>query len=136
MRDGLGIDRVACATDVKAATLAELRWGALRGADPGVFLNARHRPRRRASPSAAACSTGANGAAGEIGYAARAATARRADGGPLEERVGGRALGERGGARSAAAVSARADAGDRSAARLVDEALDELAVHVANLADR
>ncbi|HWI74385.1 MAG TPA: ROK family protein, partial [Baekduia sp.] len=40
----------------------------------------------------------------------------------------------RGGAASAAEVFARADAGDAAAERLVDAALDELAVHVANLA--
>jgi glucokinase len=129
LREGLGTDRVACATDVKAATLAELRWGALRGADPGVFLNV-------GTGLAAGIAVGgrvldgANGAAGEIGYALRGA----AGDGVLEEAVGGRAIGERGGAASAAAVFARADAGDPEAARLVDAALDELAVHVANLA--
>jgi glucokinase len=129
LRDGLGTDRVACATDVKAATLAELRWGALRGADPGVFLNV-------GTGLAAGIAVGgrvldgANGAAGEIGYALRGA----AGDGALEEAVGGRAIGERGGAASAAAVFAAADAGDLDAERLIGEALDELAVHVANLA--
>jgi glucokinase len=129
LRDGLRTDRVVCATDVKAATLAELRWGALRGADPGVFLNL-------GTGLAAGIAIGgrvlhgANGAAGEIGYALRGA-----DGdGVLEEAVGGRAIGERAGAPSAAAVFARADAGDAEAAALLDAALDELAVHVANLA--
>lgn len=129
LRDGLEVERVVCATDVKAATLAELRWGALRGADPGVFLNL-------GTGLAAGIAIGgrvlggANGAAGEIGYALRGA----AGDGVLEEAVGGRAIGERGGAPSAAEVFARADAGDADAERLVAAALDELAVHVANLA--
>lgn len=129
LREGLEVERVVCATDVKAATLAELRWGALRDADPGVFVNV-------GTGLAAGIAVGgrvlagANGAAGEIGYALRGASGD----GPLEEAVGGRAIGERGGAPSAADVFARADAGDPEAARLVDSALDELAVHVANLA--
>ena len=35
LRDGLQIDSVAVGNDVKAAALAEARWGSLRGADPG-----------------------------------------------------------------------------------------------------
>jgi glucokinase len=129
LRAGLGLDAVVTATDVKAATLAEVRWGALRGADPGVFLNL-------GTGLAAGIAiggrvlTGAHGAAGEIGYALRGAHGD----GPLEEAVGGRAIGERFGAGSAAEVFARADAGDPEATILVDGALDELAVHVANLA--
>jgi len=129
LRAGLGVARVVCATDVKAATLAELRWGALRGADPGVFLNLGTGLGAGIAIGGRVLS-GANGAAGEIGYALRGA----AGDGVLEEAVGGRAIGERGGARSAAEVFARADAGDDAAERLLDEALDELAVHVANLA--
>ena len=129
LRDGLGIQAVVTATDVKAATLAELRWGALQGADPGVFLNL-------GTGLAAGIAiggqvlAGAHGAAGEIGYALRGA----AGDGPLEEAVGGRALGERLGAASAADAFARAESGDPGAIALVDAALDELAVHVANLA--
>jgi glucokinase len=128
LREGLETEHVVCATDVKAATLAELRWGALRDADPGVFVNV-------GTGLAAGVAVGgrilagANGAAGEIGYALRGAAGE----GPLEEAVGGRAIGERGDAESAAEVFARADAGDADAQRLVDDALDELAVHVANL---
>lgn len=131
LRDGLGVEHVTCATDVKAATLAELRWGALRDADPGVFVNL-------GTGLAAGIAVGgrvlngANGAAGEIGYALRGAAVD----GPavLEEAVGGRAIGERGNAPSAADVFARAAAGEADAERLIADALDELAVHVANLA--
>ena len=81
---------------------------------------------------------GANGAAGEIGYALRgpADETGAADGrAPLEEFVGGRAIGERGSRLLGATVSA-ADvfASDDAAARaLIDETLAELATHVANL---
>jgi glucokinase len=140
LRDGLELGCVVCETDVKAATLAEARWGALRDADPGVFLSV-------GTGLAAGIVVGgqvlhgANGAAGEIGYALRgvgddasAATGRAS----LEEHVGGRALGERasrllGEELSAADVLARADT-DLDARMLVDETLGELAVHVANLA--
>jgi len=140
LREGLDLATVVCETDVKAATLAEARWGALRGADPGVFLSV-------GTGLAAGIVVGgqvlhgANGAAGEIGYALRgvgddasAATGRAS----LEEHVGGRALGERasrllGEELSAADVLARAET-DLDARMLVDETLGELAVHVANLA--
>jgi glucokinase len=140
LRERLGIDPVVVATDVKAAALAEVRWGALADADPGVFLNL-------GTGLAAAVVvggrvlSGANGAAGEIGYALRGlhddlgAPDGRA---PLEEHVGGRALGERAGRElgarlDAAALFARAEE-DLEARLLLDEALGELAVHVANLA--
>jgi glucokinase len=141
LRDGLELDTVVTETDVKAATLAEARWGALAGADPGVFLNL-------GTGLAAGVVVGgrilhgANGAAGEIGYALRGVhdDTGAADGhAPLEEYAGGRALGERGtrllgGAPlSAADVIARAET-DLDARMLVDETFAELAVHVANLA--
>src|SRR3954470_23233046 len=87
LRDGLGLEDVVCATDVKAATLAELRWGALSDADPGVFLSL-------GTGLAAGIVIrgrvlgGANGAAGEIGYALRGVhdDGGAADGrAPLEE---------------------------------------------------
>jgi glucokinase len=140
LRDGLELETVVTETDVKAATLAEARWGALRDADPGVFLSL-------GTGLAAGLVVGgrvvhgANGAAGEIGYALRGVgdDAAAADGrASLEEHVGGRALGERGSrllgeSLSAADVLARA-ATDLEARMLVDETLAELAVHVANLA--
>jgi glucokinase len=140
LREGLDLATVVTETDVKAAALAESRWGALRGADPGVFLSL-------GTGLAAGVVVGgrvlhgANGAAGEIGYALRGvgddagASNGRA---PLEEYAGGRALGERGsrllGAPlTAAEVLARAE-DDLDARMLVDETFAELAVHVANLA--
>jgi glucokinase len=140
LREGLDLPTVVTETDVKAAALAESRWGALRGADPGVFLSL-------GTGLAAGVVVGgrvlhgANGAAGEIGYALRGVhdDSGAADGrAPLEEYAGGRALGERGsrllGATlSAAEVLDRAEE-DLEARMLVAETLAELAVHVANLA--
>jgi predicted NBD/HSP70 family sugar kinase len=131
---------VAVGNDVKAAGLAELRWGALVGADPAVFLSL-------GTGIAAAIAVGgrvlagANGAAGEIGYNLRGAgdTASFASGSaPLEEAVGGRGLGTRASERLGRPVSAAAlfalSRGDSVAKDLVSEALDELSIHVANLA--
>lgn len=138
LRDGLGLDTVASTNDVKAAGLAEARWGALRDADPGIFLNL-------GTGIAAAILVGgrvlegAHGAAGEIGYLLRgvADTAGVASGrAPLEEYAAGGGLARRGaellgGAPTAADLFASTDPRAR---QLVTEALDQLAVHVANLA--
>jgi len=141
LRDGLGVDHVVCETDVKAATLAEARWGALRGADPGVFLNV-GTGLGAGIVVGGRVLHGANGAAGEIGYALRGPGDDHGavDGhAPLEEYAGGRALGERasallGAELSAADVLARAQEGDHDARAIVAETLAELAVGVANLA--
>jgi glucokinase len=131
---------VAVGTDVKAAALAEARWGALAGADPAVFLSL-------GTGIAAAIVVGgqvlggANGAAGEIGYNLRgtADTASFATGSaPLEEAVGGRGLGRRAGERLGRPVTAAEvfdlARDDAVAEVLVSEVLDELSMHVANLA--
>jgi glucokinase len=129
---------VAVGTDAKAAGLAEYTWGVLGEADPAVYLSL-------GTGLAAAILIGgrvlggANGAAGEFGYnlRGRASAEAFASGvAPLEEAVGGVGLGRRatalfGAPTSAAQVFASADP---AAAALVDEAMDELAVHVANLA--
>lgn len=127
LREGLGVD-VVTQTDVKAATRAEATWGALVDADPGIFVNL-------GTGLAAGIVvgdtilSGANGAAGEIGYNLRSAAEPHA----LEDHAGGRAIGERGGS-SAADVFERARSGDQDAQQLVADALDELSLHVANLA--
>ncbi len=135
--------QVRMATDVKAAAAAEYRWGALRGCDPGVYLNL-------GTGLAAAIVAGGQvlngnaGAAGEIGYNLRAiadvglALGQRV---PLEDAVSGLGL--------ARQVSARGLAGARalSAADVFDTGLDdpdladlatgfvaELAFHLVNLA--
>ncbi len=130
--------RSAVGTDVKAAAVAELRWGSLRGADPAILLIL-------GTGIAAAIVAGgqvihgANGAAGEIGYSLRGAceTTGVAEGhAPLEEFAGGRAIGERatellGEPMTAAGVF---DHPDPRARELLDAALDALAVQVANMA--
>lgn len=130
----------AVGTDAKAAALAEWRWGALAGADPGVFLTV-------GTGLAAAILIGgrvipgANGASGEIGYNLRGVTDHggyAAGSASLEEAVAGRGLGERASAllgrpSTAAELFTLADR-DPAARTLLADALDELAVHVANLA--
>ncbi len=138
VRDGLAMQRVAVGTDAKASAAAEFRWGSLQGADPAIFLSL------GTGVSVALIAggkvlTGAHGACGEIGYSLRGVTDEEgfAHGhAPLEEAVGGRAIGERGSKLlgsnlSAAEVFESTDAHARS---LVDQALDELALHVSNIA--
>ena len=137
MQAGLHIPTMV-GNDVKAAAMAEGLWGALKGADPAVYLSL-------GTGIAAALViggrvvTGAHGASGEIGYNLRSVldTSGAAHGrAPLEEAIGGRFLGERaslllGESLSAAELFARSDIGARL---LVDEMLTELATHIANLA--
>jgi glucokinase len=140
--------QIRMATDAKAAALAEVRWGALAGCDPAVYLNL-------GTGLAAAVVvggqvvTGINGAAGEIGYNLRSV----ADVGLaldqrvlLEHKVSGQGLGERaadregarGGAQAGQPLSAAdvfaAAATDRELDGLVDDFADELAFHLVNLA--
>ena len=138
MRADLHIATVVAANDVKAAAMAEVLWGALKGADPAVYLSL-------GTGIAAAIViggrvvTGAHGASGEIGYNLRSVldTSGAAQGrAPLEEAIGGRFIGERGSILLGETLSA-ADVFDHSDIRarfLVDETLTELATHVANLA--
>jgi glucokinase len=138
VRAGLGVDRVAVRNDVKAAAEAEGRWGALRGADPAVFLSL-------GTGIAAAIVAGghvlegAHGGSGELAYVLSGTdeeAAFAAGHAPLEERAGGRFVGERASAVAGRALTAaEAFASDEPrVAALVDATLDELAVHVANLA--
>ena len=138
MRERFAPAPATVGTDVKAAALAELRWGRLRGADPAILLIL-------GTGIAAAIVVdgkvlhGANGAAGEIGYSIRCGdgNAAAADGrAPLEEFAGGRAIGDRATALLGTPVTA-ADVFEHSDARaseLLESALDALAVQVANMA--
>src|SRR5204862_1243353 len=137
LREGLDTPSVAVGNDVNAAALAEARWGELRDADPGLFVSL-------GTGIAAGIVIdgrvlqGAHGAAGEIGYSLRRPTddATFAQGhAPLEEFVGGRAIGERAGRLVGGELTA-ADAfghGDLQAS-FIEEILAELGMHVANLA--
>jgi glucokinase len=128
-----------CATDVKAATLAEARWGNLRGVHSGIHLNL-------GTGIAVGILIdsrvhgGAHGAAGEIGYNLRSSRGKVGphDGhAPLEEVVGGRAIGTRGrefgGTGDAGSVFTLAGTDPRVDAFLA-ETLTELALHLANTA--
>jgi glucokinase len=131
---------VRLATDVKAAAMAEVRWGALQGCDPALYLNL-------GTGLAAAIVVngtvvdGRHGAAGEIAYNVRRV---REVGVPLggrttlEEVVSGKAL-----ARNASRVSGRAmraaevfaeSPSDPQVDAVLDEFVAELCMHVANLA--
>ena len=129
---------IAVGTDVKAAAVAELRWGSLRGADPAILLIL-GTGIAAAVVAGGQVLRGANGAAGEIGYSLRGAceSTGAADGrAPLEEFAGGRAIGERasdllGTPMTAAEVFEHPDP---RAGELLESALDALAVQVANMA--
>jgi glucokinase len=138
LRERFAPARSAVGTDVKAAAVAELRWGSLRGADPAILLIL-------GTGIAAAIVVdgevlqGANGAAGEIGYNLRdgADHSGAADGrAPLEEFAGGRAIGERASRLFGTPVTAAEvfEHPDPRARQLLDDTLDALAIQVANMA--
>ncbi|WP_370942398.1 ROK family protein [Amycolatopsis sp. cg5] len=127
-------------TDAKAAALAEWKWGALADTDPAMFLSL-------GTGIAAAVLVGghvlpgANGAAGEIGYnllAPQDTEGFTSGAAPLEEAVGGRGLGGRASKMLGRPVTAgelfRLARDNAQAKELVTSALDELSMHVANLA--
>jgi len=134
----LGIERTLVGNDVKAAAAAEVRWGSLQDVDPAIYLSV-------GTGIAAALVIGgrildgAHGASGEIAYNLRSASDTRgvATGhAPLEEYVGGRAIGERasqllGYPVSAADVFAHPD---EQVSTFLAETLAEFAMHIANLA--
>ncbi|HEX7107030.1 MAG TPA: ROK family protein [Acidothermaceae bacterium] len=131
---------VALATDVKAATQAEARWGALVGCDPGLYLNL-GTGLAAAIVAGGAVVTGAHRAAGEIGYNLREVSDV---GAPLTQRitledvVSGKALAaiasaELGRPTTATQLFEQATS-DASAAALIDGFVRELAMHVVNLA--
>jgi glucokinase len=129
--------QIRMATDAKAAAQAEVRWGVLADRDPAVYLNL-------GTGLAAALViggqvvSGINGAAGEIGYNLRSVGDL---GLPLERRVmleqivSGQALARRAGGRELTAADVfAAAANDRELDGLVDDFVDELALHLVNLA--
>jgi glucokinase len=138
LASALGVDRVPVWNDVRAGALAELRHGNLRGADPGVYVSIG----TGISAAVAAGGTvigGAHEAAGEIAYMVvqpGPASAAASGVAPLEEIVGGKALGERasrllGTPLDAAALFAHTDP---AAQQVLQHALGVLANAVANIA--
>jgi predicted NBD/HSP70 family sugar kinase len=134
--------RIRMATDAKAAAHAEVRWGALAGCDPAVYLNL-GTGLSVALVVGGQVIAGGNGAAGEIGYSLRSPAdvgvplAARV---PLEDMVSGQALAQRaaalpvaGGPLTAGQVF-EASGQDAELARLVADFVNELAFHVVNLA--
>ncbi|MGI8445739.1 MAG: ROK family protein [Streptosporangiaceae bacterium] len=140
IRRGLRTDKAAAGNDVKAAALAEARWGTLAGRGPGMFLNI-------GTGLAAAfivdgqVISGAHGTAGELGYSLLGPADGQAFASghaPLEECVSGRALARQvsevlGEQLTTAEVFARAGC-DRRLQHLLTSALDTLGAHIANLA--
>jgi glucokinase len=132
--------QVRLATDVKAAARAEAAWGALVGADPGIYLNL-GTGLATAIVANGAVINGRNGASGEIGYNLRSVTdvgVKLADRVPLEDVVSGKAFQQSAvrlvpGLSSPAAAFERADTETRLA-ELVDAFVAELSYHMVNLA--
>jgi len=131
-------ETVRLATDVKAAATAEARSGALVGHDPAIYLNL-----GTGLAAAIVCGgrvvSGANGAAGEIGYNLLRRTEVGRSGHPvLEDLVSGIGLSavanRRAGARVTAADVFLGAATDASLAALLDEFVEELGFHLVNLA--
>jgi glucokinase len=132
---------VRMATDVKAAALAEARWGALAGCDPGIYVNL-GTGLAVGIVAGGQLLRGRDGAAGEIGYSLRSVAdvgAPAAGRTLLEDMISGQALARRAGRRTAAGepMAARdifAAHGDPELDRLVADFTAELAFHVVNLA--
>lgn len=133
----LGADLVVVANDVNAAALAEARWGALRETRTGIFVSL-GTGIKAGLLIGGRVFTGAHGAAGEIGYSLRDpadVTGYAAGHAPLEEFVGGRALGERAGALLGEDLSGADVFQHRGLpAGFLEEWLAVLTMHIANLA--
>jgi predicted NBD/HSP70 family sugar kinase len=136
---------VRMATDAKAGAAAELRWGALNGCDPAVYLNL-GTGLAAAIIAGGRVVSGGNGAAGEIGYNLRAISDVGVPLGqrvPLEGMVSGLGLARQAGGASRGSSAAPAlTAADIFAAGPENPELDdllsafaaELAFHLVNLA--
>jgi glucokinase len=125
---------VTVINDVKAATLAELTWGSLRGTETGVYVNL--------GTGAAAglvvggrVVSGAHGAAGEFGYLAGSIPPARVDGtGPVEEVIGGAGAAALASRELGRAVTVEQLFRDPDAKRVLSRLLDDIALWTANLA--
>ena len=137
LRAEFGDAPIAIDNDVNAGAAAELRWGALRGVDDGLYVNL-GTGLAAALVAGGRVVAGAHGAAGEIGYLRDTnADAAFADGhAPLEEAVSGGALARRGSAllgrpvTTAELFELRDEPG---VAALLDEVVETLSRTIANL---
>ncbi|GAA0268201.1 ROK family protein [Cryptosporangium japonicum] len=136
LRERFGDAPVAIDNDVNAGAAAELRWGALRGVDVGLYVNV-GTGLAAALVAGGRVVPGAHGAAGEIAYLRGHGDGYFADGhAPLEDVVSGMALSRRGSALLGRPVTAAALfslRGEEGVAALLDETVDALARVVANL---
>ncbi len=132
---------ITIGNDVRAATLAELRWGALKGAQTGVYLNLGTGVMAGFVVDGRV-PEGAHGAAGEIGYwlleGWQDAKLAAEGGAPAEERLGGRAIARRasglfGEPLDLPGLVALAERRSEAAA-LLEELWGEIALLAANLA--
>jgi glucokinase len=135
-----GTRGVTVATDVKAAAAAEARSGALVGHDPGIYVNL-----GTGLAVGIVCGgkvvSGANGAAGEIGYSLRQPAdleVGRANRMVLEEVVSGMAVSAAGIRRTGEDLSAAdvfaAETEDPRLGGALDDFVRELSFHLVNLA--
>ena len=138
---------VSIMNDVKAATLAELTWGALRGVPHGVYFNLGTGIAAGIVASGQILE-GAHGAAGEIGYLVPGVealgrtgvtgTAREDMAPPLELLVGGLAVPGRARRRLGVELSmeqlSERSRDDEKAAALLDDILTEIALWIVNVA--
>ncbi len=125
---------VAATNDVKAAALAEARYGALLGCEPGLYLNL-GTGLGAAIVIGGQVMPGRHQAAGEIAYIAPGGSTSAA-GDNLEDVSGGKSLLRRAEGYLGAPIDAAAlfAATDPQTRRIVDQALDTLAIAVANMA--
>ncbi|MEV4701795.1 ROK family protein [Actinoplanes sp. NPDC049316] len=137
LRAEFGDAPVAIDNDVNAAAAAELRWGALRGVDVGLYVNL-GTGLAVSLVAGGRVLPGAHGAAGEIAYLRdRDTDPCFADGrAPLEDRVSGAALGRQGSTllgRPVTAAELFASATDPAVAGLLEDAVATLSRTIANL---
>jgi glucokinase len=137
LRAEFGDAPVAIDNDVNAGAAAELRWGALRGVDVGLYVNL-GTGLAAALVAGGRVVAGAHGAAGEIGYLRDKDTDPYfADGhAPLEESVSGVALATRGTAllgRPVTAAELFTMRSEPAVAALLDETIETLSRTIANL---
>ncbi|GAA3277610.1 ROK family protein [Dactylosporangium vinaceum] len=137
LRTEFGATPVAIDNDVNAGAAAELRWGALRGIDVGLYVNL-GTGLAAALVAGGRVLPGAHGAAGEIAYLRdRADAPTFADGhAALEESVSGSALARHGSALLGRPVTAAELFAHRhvpAVAALLDDAVGTLSRTIANL---
>lgn len=133
VRHGLAVEQVSVRNDVKCAALAELRWGALRDVDPGLYLNLGTGV-SAALTVAGQVVEGAHHGAGEIGYGGFWSPGEPVKW-TLEELVGGRSLGERASDLLGRRLTTKQlfEQDEAEVRELVDQALEGLAAYLGNL---